>query len=229
MFGRNRPITFDPYARQRGRRGLPRWLWLLLLGLAVGAGGVILVQQRYLPPRLSAAESARVQEAFDQADAERQRLTRELATSQQSLQRAEAARQTAQQALEAGREQADRWDADLAFVVDSLPSDPRPGQVAVRAAQFDADKGLLRYSLALSRSGREAPLPVVLQIVASGQTANGEERSVALQPVTVNLGRQAVVRGQLPLPAGFRTRLATLKVQGAGGGPQLGMRVLRVE
>jgi hypothetical protein len=230
MFGRNRPITFDPYGRRRGRRGLlPRWAWLLLIGLAAGAGGVLFVQQRVLPPRLSAAESIRLQQAFDSAHTERQRLTRELATAQQALQRAESARETAQQALTAGREQAERWDADLGFVVEALPADPRGGQIGVRAAQFDVERGLLRYSAALSREGREAALPVVMQIVVSGQTPQGDERSVPLQPVRLSLARQAVVRGQLPLPEGFRPRLATLKLLAASGGAQLGMRVLRID
>ena len=36
----------------------PRWLVLLIGGIAVGAAGVVLVQERYLPPRrLSAAEA----------------------------------------------------------------------------------------------------------------------------------------------------------------------------
>jgi hypothetical protein len=231
MFGRQRPITFDPYAgRRRSRRGLPSWAVWLLAGLAAGVGGVLFVQERYLPPRLSPEASTRLQQAYDAADADRRRLARELAASQDALKQAQAARQTAEQALAAGREQAERFDADLAFAVDALPSDPRPGQISVRAAQFEVAQGLLHYSAALSRDGREAPLPVTLQVVVSGQTAQGDVRSVALQPVKLSLGKQAVVRGQLPLPEGLRPRLATIKLLGTGANaPQLGMRVLRVD
>jgi hypothetical protein len=229
MFGRRRPITFDPYARKRGRRGLPRWAWLLLFGLVAGAGGVLLIQEHYLPPRLSASESARLREDYARADADRQRLTGELAAAQGALKRAEDARAEAASAAAEGRERAAHWDADLAFVIDGLPPDPRPGQVAVRAADFSASQGLLRYVAALSRPGKDGVLPVVLQVVVLGRTAQGDERSVALQPVPLKLSRQAVVRGDLPLPEGFRPRQATLRLLAPNGGAQLGMRVLKVD
>ena len=57
MFGRSRPVVFNPYGRRRSRWRLPRWLVLLLLGAALGVAGVLLAQERYLPPRLSAAQS----------------------------------------------------------------------------------------------------------------------------------------------------------------------------
>ena len=60
MLGRSRPVEFNPYGRRRSRRRFPRWLLLLLVGVAVGAGGVVLVQERYLPPRLSAEASTRL-------------------------------------------------------------------------------------------------------------------------------------------------------------------------
>ena len=61
MFGQFKPIAFEPYGRRRSRRLVPRWLVLLTLGAAIGAGGVVLVQERYLPPRLSADASAELQ------------------------------------------------------------------------------------------------------------------------------------------------------------------------
>ena len=46
MLGSSKPVVFDPYGGRRKRRGVPRWLVLLLLGIAAGAGGVIYVQER---------------------------------------------------------------------------------------------------------------------------------------------------------------------------------------
>src|SRR5689334_6409085 len=83
----SKPIPFDPYgSSRRKRRGVPRWAVLLVLGIALGAGGVILVQERYLPPRLSADASTRLRESYQRADAERQRLQTELDATSRRLQ-----------------------------------------------------------------------------------------------------------------------------------------------
>ena len=78
MLGSSKPIPFDPYRRSRARRGPPRWLLLLLLGVVLGAAAVLYVQERHLPPRLGAEASTRLRESFERADAERQRLQAEL-------------------------------------------------------------------------------------------------------------------------------------------------------
>ncbi|MBV9889557.1 MAG: hypothetical protein JO090_01555, partial [Rhizobacter sp.] len=54
---------------------------LLLLGIVVGAGSVLFVQERYLPPRLSAEASAQLRDALERADAERQRLQADLSAT----------------------------------------------------------------------------------------------------------------------------------------------------
>src|SRR5215212_7864845 len=85
MLGSSKPIPFEPYGRRRSRRGLPRWLALMLLGIGLGAGAVLFVQERYLPPRLGAEASARLRESFERADAERQRLQAELTATADRL------------------------------------------------------------------------------------------------------------------------------------------------
>ena len=79
MFGSSKPIPFDPYGRRRSSRRFPPWLALLVIGIALGIGAVLVVQERYLPPRLSAAESIRLRDDYQAADAERTGLKRELA------------------------------------------------------------------------------------------------------------------------------------------------------
>jgi hypothetical protein len=169
-----------------------------------------------------------LRQAFEQADAERKRLQAELGTTSQRLQATLAERDALNAGTAASRSQVERLGADLAFAVDSLPPDPRGGQVAVRAARLAAQRGLLLYSVALSHERRgNAPLEGQLQFVVTGASAEGAERAVSLQPVKLALERQAVARGAVPLPEGFRPRQATLRVLDRQGA-QLGMRVMLV-
>lgn len=229
MFSRSRAVTFSRYDQRRSRWRLPRWLWLLLAGTALGAGGVIYLQEKLLPPRLSADESARITTAFETAEAERLRLAQ--TQSQLNLQLAAAidARQKQVAELTAGRATIERLQGDLAAVVDALPPDPRGGAVAVRAMRFAHSEGQLAYDVALSReraAGR--PLAAVMQLVVTGDAPGRGETAVTLPPVALTLGALAVLRGSLPLPTGFRPRQTTLRVLGGAGGALLGMRVALV-
>ena len=40
----------------------------MVLGIGVGAAAVLYVQERHLPPRLSAADSTRLRQSFERAD-----------------------------------------------------------------------------------------------------------------------------------------------------------------
>lgn len=228
MFGSSRPVVFDPYRGRGRRRRFPRWLLLLLCGLAIGSAGVLYVQERYLPPRLSITESAQLKASFEKAESERLRLQTELGSTSQRLQSALVERAALTQGVAAGRTLSERLTDDLAFAVQSLPPDPRDGPVAVRAARLSAQRGTLDYSVALSHARRGGNFNGLLQVVVTGTAAAGGEQSVTLRPVQLAIGGQAVLRGSLPLPEGFTPRLATLRVFERSGGGQLGMRVLNV-
>jgi hypothetical protein len=225
MFGRSRPVVFDPY-RGRRRSRVPRWLWLLLAGVVAGAAGVIGVQERLLPPRLSAAETTRLRTALDQAVAERDRLRAELTDTASALDASRAALTALQASSASMTERTQAFDEDLAFVVDALPPDPRGGSVAVRAARFSVRQGSLDFAVALSHEGR--PMDAVLELSVSGSTAGGGERRAGLQPVALRLAPRHVARGRVPLPAGFEPELVTVSVLDKAGGRRLGMRIVRV-
>lgn len=229
MFGRSKPVVFDPYRRRSGAT-VPRWLWMLLLGAALGAAGVVYVQHEWLPPRLSAAETARLQQAYRQADADRVRLQAELDLASEGLRQAQGAvARLGADASGASGELA-TLRGDLALVVDALPPDPRDGAVAVRAGSFSAKAGQLDYSLVLTRDGGDArPLDGVLQIVVSGPAGAAGNDAVALEPVPLKIGRRLIERGRLALPAGAVPRLATIRILDRPDGRQLGMRILRID
>ncbi len=225
MLGRSKPVVFDPYRGRRSSR-VPRWLWLLLAGVVAGAAGVIGVQERLLPPRLSAAETARLRTTLDQTAAERDRLQSELTGTSKALDEARTALADLKASTSSMAEHAKGFGDDLSFLVDALPPDPRSGTVAVRAARISARQGVLDFAVALSHEGR--PIDAVLELSVSGRTAEGGDRRASLQPVSLRLPPRHVARGSVPLPAGFTPDLATVSVLDKAGGRRLGMRIVRV-
>jgi len=222
-------VLFDPRGSRRSRWRVPRWLVLLLCGTLAGAAAVIAVQQRYLPPRLSATESTALRQAFEQANGERQQLKAELAQTQQRLQQAQDQKAAAVEALAGSRTLAERLREDLAAVVQSLPPDPRGGSVEVRAGQFNARDGALDYQVVLLREGSaRKPLAGVLQFTVAGESARGAPATLALQPIALSMGSHEVMRGSVPLPDGFKPRQTTVQVLDRAAGKALGMRVLMV-
>ena len=230
MFGRSSPVVFDSYRGRRTRARLPRWLWWLLAGAALGVGAVVAVQERVLPPRLSASASAELRTDFERADAERQRLRADLGRTGLQLQAALTEKKTLADELGASRTAVEQLRADLAAVITALPPDPRGGTVEVRAARFSARGGQLSYDLVLTRErAGTRPMPGVLQLLVAGESALGVPSTVALKAVALSVGSQSVVRGSLPLPEGFKPRETTVQVLDRPAGQALGMRVLPVK
>jgi hypothetical protein len=230
MFGRSRAIPFDPYGARRSRGRPPRWLVLLLAGVAVGAGGVIVAQERYMPPRLSASASAELQNSYSTADAERKRLKAELDDTSKRLAAALEERKTATAAAAASRDDIEQLQGDVASAVAALPPDPRGGNIEVRAARFGAKSGSLVYDVVLTRERASTkPMTGVVQFTVAGDGGRSADSTVALKPVALSIGSHQILRGSLPLPDGFKPRQATIQVLDRPGGKSLGMRVLPVK
>jgi hypothetical protein len=230
MLGRSRPIPFNPYGRRRSGFRPPRWLVLLLLGTAAGVAGVILVQERYLPPRLSAGASVKLTASFEQAEAERLRLKSELDATAKRLESSLAEKKELSDDLAASRAITTQLRDDVGSVVNSLPPDPRGGGgVEVRAGRFNVKAGSLAYDVVLSRDrGTGKPMAGVMQLIVVGEGARGTDVSVPLKPIALSIGSHQVVRGSVTLPDGLRPRQATIQVLDRAGGKLLGMRVILV-
>ncbi|MGM9487353.1 hypothetical protein [Ideonella sp. YS5] len=229
MFGRNKPVIFDPYGRSRRRSGLPSWFWLLLVGAVAGAGGVVYLQERVLPPRLSPTESSQLRQAYGEADEERQRLRAEMATAKQQLEAALAEKTKLSADLTSSRGATEDLKADIASLVAALPPDPRDNGVEVRAGRFSANGRTLDYDVVLTRerSGTK-PFNAVLQMVVSGEGAKGAS-TVNAKPVPVSIRGHEIVRGRIDLPEGFKPQQTTVQVLEREAGKSLGMRVLLVK
>lgn len=209
---------------------MPRWLVLLLVGIAIGAGGLFFAQQRYLPPRLSAADSAELRSAYDTADAARTRLTSQLAEATKRLDAAQAAQKKLTDDLGASRASVEALRADLSAVVAALPPDPRGGAVEIRAARFAAKGNALGYDVLLTRDrGATKPLNGSLQLTVAGLSARGAPASFAAPEAKVSIAGHEMARGSVTLPEGFRPNQVTVQVLDRAGGKALGMRVMLVK
>lgn len=229
MFGRNKPVYIDSWGSRRKRR-VPRWLILLVLGILIGVGGVLFVQEKYLPPRLSAAETTKLRADYAQADADRQRLQAELGTTTQALGASSGESKSLAAELAQSKQTIERLREGLAFVAEALPPDPRGGQVEVRAARFSAPAaGKLVYDVLLYRDKATKPISAVLQFVVAGESATGAATTFTTKPMTVSVARHDSFGGEVVLPAGFRPRQATVNVLDRPEGRLLGMRVLYVK
>jgi hypothetical protein len=227
MFARSSSVIVDSYSARRARKKLPRWLLLLSAGIAAGAAGVLLAQERWLPPRLSAAESARLTSAFDQADRERLQLRQQLAETQARLQQAQGQLQQLGETDKARQRELLALREDFSALVDALPPDPRGGAVQVRAARFRAEGGRLLYDIVLTRAGA-APWNGVLQLVLSGSAGGNANANARLEPLPVRIERHASLRGSRPLPAGLDPRQVSIQVLDRPQGQLMGMRVMNL-
>lgn len=230
MFGRSSNVIVDSYSLRRQRKGLPRWLWWLLGGFALGVAAVLVVQERLLPPRLSSAESARLSEAFDSADRERTQLRSELAASRQKLQQSTQDAQAREAGASAAQRRVAELQAEVAALVDALPADPRGGTVQVRAARFRAEGGQLVYDIVLSREpAGSKPWNGVLQLVLTGSSAGNDAATLRLEPIALAMGRHVTLRGSRSLPARFDARQAGVQVLDRAQGQLLGTRVFNLK
>lgn len=229
MFGRQKPVYIDSWGSRRKKR-VPRWLVLLLVGIGLGVGGVLFVQERYLPPRLSAAETTQLRADYAQAEGERQRLQQELARATQALGASSGESKSLAAELAQSRQTIDRLREGLAFVAEALPPDPRGGQVEVRAARFSASGSKLAYDVLLYRERAAGkPISAVLQLVVAGDSAKGTPATFTSKALPITVAKHDSFGGDLPLPEGFRPRQATVNVLDRPEGRLLGMRVLYVK
>lgn len=224
-----KPVEFRPQGYRRSRFHLPRWLVLLLTGIALGAGGVILVQEKYLPPRLSVDESSRLRQSFDQADGERKRLATELESTATQLKSALAESSKLSGELGDSRQSIERLRAQLTSLVQVLPPDPRGSAIEIRGANLANQSGTLAYEVLVSRARSNTPaFSGILQFVVSGRSARGTDATVALAPVAMTLDVFEHLRGTVPLPEGFVAEQATIRVLDRPEGKLFGSRVMKV-
>lgn len=199
-----------------------------VVGVAIGAGGVLFVQDRYLPPRLSPEQSARLKAMLEQTERERARLAAELADTANRLDQGAATNRSMSDELAAARKALASHRSDIAALLEALPPDPRGGAIAVRSARFEKQGGDLVYQIVLSREKTGKPFKGVMQFLVAGAQA-GTSANITLEAGSVSFSDYDSLNGRLALPDGFEPRQATVNVLDGAGGKLQGMRVLYVK
>lgn len=232
LFRRSRPTLFKPvpYGGQRRSRRVPRWLLILLLGVAIGAGGLWYVQENYLPPRLSHGESIELKAQLDQTASQRDQFEQQFKRTSDELAAVRSESEKAQQSLGIARQANERLQKDLSQFVQALPPDPRGGPIGVRTATFAVASGQVTFHVVFTRQRRgEDVFRGVMQLVVTGTRAgSSREESVSLPPVQMALESYQHLSGTLAMPEGMVPREIMIRVLRAPGGEMLGMRVYRI-
>ncbi len=234
MFGRSKPATFKPvpYTRQRrGRRGrrVPRWLLILVLGVALGAGGLWYVEEQHLPPRLSAEASQRVLEQRDDAERQRARLESELKQSTTKMQQAQAEAARGSEDLAGARKRIEALQQDVAELIAALPRDPRAQAIGIRAASFGTANGRLDYNVVFTRERKGNDVfRGALQLAIEGRRASGREDTLVMPAVPLSIAEWEALQGSAPLPDGFNPRQVTIRVLDGPAGKVVSVRVYNV-
>lgn len=231
MFGRSKPTVFKPvpYQRQRQPWRVPRWLLLLLLGIAAGAGGLWYAQENYLPPRLSLPETLQLRGDLKGTSDERDKLREELKQTADKLSLSEVRSKKAQSDFANSQQTTDKLQKNLAQLLSSLPPDPRGGLIGIRAGSFSPTAGQLSYNIIFTRAVKSAEaFRGVAQLVVTGKRASGREEALTLTPIPMSLETFELLSGSLILPDGFVPKEVMVRVLKGPGGDLIAMRVYRI-
>ena len=219
MFGRPRQTVFKPtvYAPGQRKRGVPRWLILLVAGIVLGSGGLLFIQHRYGPPRLTIQESGKLLDELKGIKQERLRLQAQLDEAQAQRAQSQSAQAKASSDLSQANDRVSMLTQTVQILQDAVPADPRGNSIGVRWAEFISRGNEVAFRSLISRaqSGKTAPFRGQVTVEVSGTQGNGKASTIQSDPVALTLDRYAPVQGSVPVPSGFVPRQATIRVSDA--------------
>lgn len=230
MFGRSQRATFKPSVYQPGQRTrrMPRWLVLLLVGIALGAGGVLFLQTNYGPQRLTVEQSEQLHSELSASNMERQRLQTQLEEATQQRDANKAGHEKLTSDLTEARAKIETLNKELVLFQDAMPPDPRGGNLGIRSAGFKRAPGLLDYQVLVMREDRTgAPFKGTLTFTIEGSYPNGRAATVTPEGPALTVDRYDYALGQLKLPDGFTAKVVVLRVLDANQ-KQQAMRIYYV-
>jgi len=229
LASKRRVFKPTPYGYRPRRRRIPRWLVLMLAGMALGAGGLLFLQKSYGPIRLTAEQSEQLHMDLNSANLDKQRLQSQL--NQQSYELDDARARLEQQGAQLREAQSAlaQVQADLDVLADAIPPDPRGTSPGIRAARFQANPGRLTYRILLMQDADKAqPFTGTMDFAVAGRLGNGRNVTIDLPAIDVALTRYAQFDGVLSLPETMTAREITIRVRRAGETQIRATRTLRV-
>jgi hypothetical protein len=230
MFGSSKTSTFKPvpFGQQRRGKAIPRWVWLILSGIVIGAGGLYYVEQHVLPPRLSLPESLSLREGLDQATKSREAMALQLAQATAQMKSAQAEQRVATEKMQQALNNVEPLKKDLDLLLKAVPPDPRGNAIAIRAGVFSASAGKLNYHVLFTRDRASDPtFAGVAQLTVMG-SKSGRDATISLEPQSISIQGYQHYSGSLPLPDGMQPREVTVKLLKDAGGAMVSMRVFRL-
>jgi cell division protein FtsL len=230
MFGKSQRAVFKPSVYQPGQRTrrMPRWLVLLLVGIGLGAGGVLFLQTNYGPQRLTVEQSEQLHSELSAANLERQRLQSQLEETTQQRDANKTGHEKLTSDLAEARSKIDALNKELVLFQDAMPADPRGGNLGIRSATFKRAPGLLDFQVLVMREERQgAPFKGTLTFSIDGSYPNGRVATITPEGPTLNVDRYDYALGQLKLPEGFTPKVVVLRVMD-GAQKQQAMRIYYV-
>lgn len=230
MFGSSKRQAFRPtaYGSSR-RRGIPRWLVLLLTGIVLGAGGLLFLQKSYGPTRLTVEQSEQLHYDLNSANMDKQRLQSQLNQHIQELKEANARIQSQDTELRERQTEIDRLSSDVALFTETAPSDPRGTSPGIRAVSFNFADGQLDYHiLVMQDADKVEPFSGEVTLTAAGRYSNGRNANEELAPFPISLERYTHLQGTVEVPEGFTPREVTIQIRADGSDRVSAMRVIRV-
>ena len=231
MFGSSKRQAFRPtaYGSSRRRRGIPRWLVLMLTGIVLGAGGLLFLQKSYGPTRLTVEQSEQLHYDLNSANMDKQRLQTQLNQHVQELKEANSRIQSQDAELQRRQAEIDKLGSDLALFTETAPPDPRGTSPGIRSVSFNYGDGQLDYHiLVMQDTDKAEPYSGEVTLTAAGRYSNGRNGNVELEPFPVSLERYTHLQGTLEVPEGFTPREITIQIRPDGSERVSAMRVIRV-
>jgi len=226
----------SPYETSRRSRGLPRWLVLLLVGVLLGASGVLFVQTSYGPKQLSVLDSQKLINDMNSLTLEKQRLQTQVDdfTQKLELERNDSTqtRQKLEEELTKLKALVEPLKDQLNLFAQTLPFDPKYGAVGISTAQFIQAKtgGKLSYLVWVMQEKADRPAFKGKLILAfEGRHADGRNETISISPISLDVAHYQHVTGQADLPEGFVARRVNAKIMDADEKKQLTWRVMQVQ